>query len=235
MIILWYHYDLLYSLVQSVPEMLHIDWQECIFSSCSVQGFIYAQKIKLVNLLLKFLKILKFQSVCDHAFMCGLSCLTLCDPKDCSPAVSLSIGFPRQEYWSGLLFPSPGDWPNPGIQLCLLHFLHCRQILYLLSHRETFTFNEIHANWYCICQISSVQFSSAAQSCPTLCDPMNRSTPGLPVHHQLPESTQIVIINSVQLNLHIGTYVPGCNKLQVYYYSLYYLRLLCLKNHFVGC
>ena len=34
------------------------------------------------------------------------------------------------------------------------------------------------------------QFSSVAQSCPTLCDPMNRSTPGLPVHHQLPESTQ---------------------------------------------
>ena len=36
--------------------------------------------------------------------------------------------------------------------------------------------------------ISSV--SSVAQSCPTLCDPMNRSTPGLPVHHQLPEFTQ---------------------------------------------
>ena len=34
------------------------------------------------------------------------------------------------------------------------------------------------------------QFSSVAQSCPTLWDPMNRSTPGLPVHHQLPESTQ---------------------------------------------
>ena len=34
------------------------------------------------------------------------------------------------------------------------------------------------------------QFSSVAQSCPTLCDPMNRSTPGLPVHHQLPEFTQ---------------------------------------------
>ena len=38
--------------------------------------------------------------------------------------------------------------------------------------------------------ISSVQFSSFTQSCPTLCDPMNRSTPGLPVHHQLPEFTQ---------------------------------------------
>ena len=38
--------------------------------------------------------------------------------------------------------------------------------------------------WHCH------QFSSVAQSCPTLCDPMNRSTPGLPVHHQLPEFTQ---------------------------------------------
>ena len=44
----------------------------------------------------------------------------------------------------------------------------------------------------CVLKISStiVQFSSVAQSCPTLCDPMNRSTPGLPVHHQLPEFTQ---------------------------------------------
>ena len=36
----------------------------------------------------------------------------------------------------------------------------------------------------------SVQFSLAAQSCPTLCNPMNRSAPGLPVHHHLPEFTQ---------------------------------------------
>ena len=38
--------------------------------------------------------------------------------------------------------------------------------------------------------LSSVQLSSVAQSCPTLCDPMNCSTPGLPVHHRLPEFTQ---------------------------------------------
>ena len=38
--------------------------------------------------------------------------------------------------------------------------------------------------------ISSVQFSSVTQSCPTLCDPMNCSTPGLPVHHQLLEFTK---------------------------------------------
>ena len=39
-------------------------------------------------------------------------------------------------------------------------------------------------------ELSSVQFSSVAQSCPTLCDPMNRSTTGLPVHHQLLQFTQ---------------------------------------------
>ena len=40
---------------------------------------------------------------------------------------------------------------------------------------------------------SSDQIRSVAQSCPTLCDPMNRSTPGLPVHHQLPEFTQTYV------------------------------------------
>ena len=39
-------------------------------------------------------------------------------------------------------------------------------------------------------QRQSVQFRSVTQLCPTVCNPMNRSTPGLPVHHQLPESTQ---------------------------------------------
>ena len=44
--------------------------------------------------------------------------------------------------------------------------------------------------WYISTMEYTVQFSSVAQSCPTLCDPMNRSTPGLPVHHQLREFTQ---------------------------------------------
>ena len=44
---------------------------------------------------------------------------------------------------------------------------------------------------FCVFSVSrSVQFSSVAQSCQTLCDPMNCSTPGLPVHHHLPEFTQ---------------------------------------------
>ena len=44
------------------------------------------------------------------------SCLTLCDAMDCNQG-PLSMGFPRQEYWIGLPFPSPGDLPNPGIKL----------------------------------------------------------------------------------------------------------------------
>ena len=61
------------------------------------------------------------------------SCPTLCDPMDNSlPQAPLSMGFSRQEYWSGLPFPSPGNLPtqgsNPGLS-------HCRQTLYHLSHQ----------------------------------------------------------------------------------------------------
>ena len=41
-----------------------------------------------------------------------------------------------------------------------------------------------------VCLIRSDQIRSVAQSCPTLCDPMDYHTPGFPVHHQLPELTQ---------------------------------------------
>ena len=45
------------------------------------------------------------------------SCPTLCDPMDSSlHQAPLSMGFSRQEYWSGLPFPSPGNFPDPGIK-----------------------------------------------------------------------------------------------------------------------
>ena len=52
---------------------------------------------------------------------------------------------------------------------------------------------------------SSVQFSSVVQSCTTLCDPMNCSTPGLPVHHQLPELsiTKLMSIESAMPSSHL--------------------------------
>ena len=43
-------------------------------------------------------------------------CLTLCDPVDCSPQAPLSMGFSRQEYWSGLPCPPPGDPPDTEIE-----------------------------------------------------------------------------------------------------------------------
>ena len=51
--------------------------------------------------------------------------------------------------------------------------------------------------------ISSVQFSSVTQSCPTLCDPMNRSTPGLPVHLQLRSPPKPMSIESVMPSNHL--------------------------------
>ena len=57
---------------------------------------------------------------CRNMFCCCLvakSCLTLLWPPRTVPhQVPLSMGFPRQEYWSGLPFPSPGDPPNSGIE-----------------------------------------------------------------------------------------------------------------------
>ena len=44
------------------------------------------------------------------------SCLTLATPWTVACQVPLSMGFSKQDYWSGLLFPSPGDLPDPGIK-----------------------------------------------------------------------------------------------------------------------
>ena len=95
-------------------------------------------------------------------------------PRTATLQAPLSVGFSRQEYWSGLLFPSPGDLltQESNAISCIGR--------YSLYHQATW-----EAQYHV-----SVQFSSVVQSCPTLCNPMNHSTPGLPVHHQLPEFTQ---------------------------------------------
>ena len=78
----------------------------------------------------------------------------------------------------GVPFPSPGHIPDPGIELASpVSLALVNRFLTTVSPRKPL--NE-----------SSVQFSSVAQSYPTLCDPMNRSMPGIPVHHHLPEFTQ---------------------------------------------
>ena len=89
---------------------------------------------------------------------------------------SLFVRFSRQEYWSGLPCPPPGDLPNPGTEL-----MSPVSPALAGGFFTTSTTWEVLALWF-----SSV--SSVAHG--TLCDPMNRSTPGLPVHHHLPEFTQ---------------------------------------------
>ena len=79
--------------------------------------------------------------ICVHiygyCYGCGCACtlshVPLCaTPWTVNRQAPLSMGFLRQEYWSGLPFSSPRDLPDPGIFLTLLH---CRQILYHLSHQ----------------------------------------------------------------------------------------------------
>ena len=96
------------------------------------------------------------------------SCPALCDPMDCS-----TPGLPVHHQLQSLLKLMSIESVMPSNHLIL-----CFPLLLLLSIFPS---------------ISSVQLSSVAQSCPTLCDPMNRSTPGRPVHHQLPEFTQTYV------------------------------------------
>ena len=71
------------------------------------------------------------------ACVCGLSCFRLfTTPWTVAHQAPLSMGFPRQDYWSGLPFPLPGDLPKPGIKPSLLCLPHCRQIVFL-SHQRS--------------------------------------------------------------------------------------------------
>ena len=83
---------------------------------------------------------------------------------------------------------------NTSMMWLIVHSTVCKNWrcnkLSLNCHSSTDT--KSPRSLYLICMLrGQVQFSSVAQSCLTLCDPMDCSTPGLPVHHQLPEFTQI--------------------------------------------
>ena len=89
------------------------------------------------------------------------------------PGSSIHGIIPSKDTGVGCHFLLQGIFPAQGSNPCLLN---CRQSLHCWTIWKP--------------MFVSVQFSSVAQSCPTLCDPMNCSTPGLPVHHQLLEFTQ---------------------------------------------
>ena len=67
--------------------------------------------------------------------------------------------------------------------------LSIMKILHLFACNFVHKKHQVNAEiWPSLTKHGSVQFSSVAQSCVTLCDPMNCSTPGLPAHHQLPNT-----------------------------------------------
>ena len=115
------------------------------------------------------------------------SYLTLCNPMDC-----IVHGIFHGLEW--LAFPFRGS-SQPGIKLrsptlqvdSLPAEPPGKYILYTHFRKKL---GNCYDDLNCKRVKISVQFSSVAQSCLTLCNPMNRSTPGLPVHHQFPEFTQ---------------------------------------------
>ena len=101
---------------------------------------------------------------------------------------------------------SLGPWMTCGAEHLPLPpiFLHSRPI-------------GLHVSPCTISSCHSVQFSSVTQSCPTFCDSMNHSTPGLPVHHQLPEFTQTQVhwvSDAIQPSHPLSSFSPALNLSQ---------------------
>ena len=107
--------------------------------------------------------------------MCAQLCLTLGDPITVTLQGPLYMGFPRQEYCSGLPFPPPRSLPDPGIKS--------------VSPASP----ELQADSLPLSPLGNPFFlsCSVAKSCLTLCDSLDCSTPGFPVLHYLPEFAQI--------------------------------------------
>ena len=106
-----------------------------------------------------------YKAVCSVA----QSCSTLCNPIDYSPRVSsIHRIFSQEKYQSGLLFPPPGDLPDPGME-------HPTSLpLSLESPALADRFFTTNTTW------EAPAAAGSLQSCPTMCDPIDGSPPGPP-------------------------------------------------------
>ena len=121
------------------------------------------------------------------------SCPTLCDPIDGSPPGSPVPGILQARIleWVAISFFNAWKWKVKVKSLrCVQLFATPGTAAYRAPPTMGFSRQEYWSGVPLPSPSLYIQFSSVAQSCPTLCDPMNRSTPGLPVHHQLPKITQ---------------------------------------------
>ena len=102
----------------------------------------------------------------------GLSCVRSAMTGPFSPRFYSRLPCAQERGYSAIhIYIHVSIWERMDTWICVAKSLHCSP--------ETIT-----------TLLIGYQFSSVTQSCPTLWDPMNHSTPGLPVHHQLPEFTQ---------------------------------------------
>ena len=104
------------------------------------------------------------------------SCIWLWDTMDCSPPGSSVHGILQARILEWLPCPPPGDSPHPG------------------TEPESLTSPVLAGRFFTTSATWEVQFSAVAQSCLTLCNPIDCSMLGLPLHHQLPEFTQAHVL-----------------------------------------
>ena len=128
--------------------------------------------------------------LCVHA-----KSLTLCDPVNCNPPGSSVHGIFQARILEWLPCPPPGALPDPGIEPPSLSLLHWQASSLPLAPLCSRTLAPQRVKppthlLYVTERVNFSSFSSVTQSCPTLCRPMDCSTPAFPVHHQLPELAQ---------------------------------------------
>ena len=111
-----------------------------------------------------------------------------------APQYSLQCCFTIAKTWKQSKFPLKDEW---------IKKIYKHTYIYMYIHTETY----IH---------TTVQFSSVAQSCPTLCDPMDCNMSGFPVHHQLPEL--------IQTHVHIHKYVYMYIYIYIHTYMQTYMH-----------
>ena len=153
-----------YALISALPLLKSLDW------GASVSSSVTADLITVFGgALNEWLHGKTYRGTCVHAL--SLSCVRLfVTPWTVIRQAPVSMGFPRQECWSGLPCPPPGDLPDPGIkpkspalQADSLPLSHLGNPQWCIAHRK-----------FSVCLV--------IQSCPTFCNPMDCSPQGSYIH-----------------------------------------------------
>ena len=118
-----------------------------------------------------------------YSYVLGYFCCVqfFVTPWTVAVQTSLSMGYPRKEYWIGLPFPSLGDLPGPRIKHASLVPQRTTAVLSWPNLSSAGFQAPLYTHHYCC---------SVAKSCLTLCNPMDCSMPGFPVLHYLLEFAQ---------------------------------------------